>query len=65
MEGDLVLQKVTLATWILREEAFKANWEGLYRVVEAVKLGIYWLSHLDGKVISKPWNTYMLKKYYV
>ncbi|KAJ4710339.1 Rve domain-containing protein [Melia azedarach] len=65
MEGDLVLRKVTLATRIPEEGAFGSNWEGPYRVVEAVRPRTYRLSHIDGKLINKSWNTDMLKKYYV
>lgn len=64
MEGDLVLRKVTQATRIPGEGAFGTNWEGPYRVIEAVRPGTYRLSHLDGKTINKPWNADMLKKYY-
>ncbi|KAJ4702888.1 Rve domain-containing protein [Melia azedarach] len=64
MEGDLVLRMVTLATRKPGEGAFGPSWEGPYKVIEAVRPGTYRLRHLDGRMISKPWNADMLKKYH-
>jgi hypothetical protein len=62
--GDLVLRKVTLATKDSTERKLAPSWEGPYKVISCQRPGAYYLEDFAGKVLSRPWNTQHLKRYY-
>ena len=52
--GDLVLQKVTLATKDPAKGKLAPNWEGPYKVISCQRPGAYYLEDQDGKVLQRP-----------
>jgi hypothetical protein len=62
--GDLVLQKVTLATRDSVEGKIAPSWEGPYKVTSCQRPGAYYLEDSAGKVLPRPWNAEHLKKYF-
>ena len=47
-----------------REGKLVANWERPYRVHGATGTGSYYLEHLNGEPLPRPWNAMKLKQYY-
>ena len=62
--GDLVLNRVSLATRNLAHGKLGPNWEGPYRVINFKRQRSYYLEALDGRKLEHPWNVKHLKKYY-
>jgi hypothetical protein len=59
--GSLVLSRNQKDS---REGKLAANWEGPYRVRDKIDNGAYYLEHLDGEPLARPWNAEKLKQYY-
>ncbi|XP_073129348.1 uncharacterized protein [Henckelia pumila] len=59
--GDLVLRKSDILKSVGKLDP---KWEGLYKVIEIVKMGTYRLQHSDGRILPKPWNVANMKKFY-
>ena len=64
LSGDLVLRKVFLNTQEPGVGAFGPNWEGPFKVIRIVRLGVYDLKDLGAKPFGHPWNAEHLEKYY-
>ena len=64
LSGDLVLQKITLATKNPSEGKLGPNWERPYKVKEVRRPGTYHLEDMNGRRLSRPWNAEHLRKYY-
>ena len=47
-----------------REGKLATNWEGSDRVHRATDNGAYYLEHLSGEPLPRPWNATKLKQYY-
>jgi len=64
--GDLFLKENINKTKLNEESKgkFKPNWLGPYVVVDAIGLGAYKLSTLDGKEEPKTFNAIHLKHFY-
>ena len=62
--GDLVLKKVSLTTRNPAHRKLGPNWEGLYRVINCKRQGLYYLKALDKRKLENPWNVKHLKRYY-
>ncbi|XP_074380701.1 uncharacterized protein LOC141721586 [Apium graveolens] len=62
--GDLVLKKVIPNTKNPQHGVFGANWEGPYKIKAIIWKGTYHVEDLEGKLISRAWNTEHLRKYY-
>ena len=62
--GDLVLNKVYLATKNPAHGKLDPNWEGPYRVINFKRQGFYYLEALDGRKLEHPWNVEHLRRYY-
>ena len=62
--GDLVLRKVTMATYDPSQGKLGANWEKPYKLVNCHRKGTYYLETLDGQRLHHPWTTKHLRKYY-
>ncbi|RWW71541.1 hypothetical protein BHE74_00020710 [Ensete ventricosum] len=41
------------------------RWEGLYRIVRAIRDETYTLSTMDGKILPRTWHVSNLNKFYV
>ena len=54
--GDLVLEKVSLATKDPTYGNLGPNWEGPYRVINSKRRSSYYLEVLDGRKLEHPWN---------
>jgi len=52
--GDLVLRKVTIATRDPSQGKLGLNWEGLYKIANCHRKGIYYLETLNGKRLHHP-----------
>ena len=50
--GDLVLNRVSLATRNLAHGKLGPNWEGPYRVINCKRQGSYYLEALDGRKLE-------------
>ena len=59
--GSLVLRRNQKDS---HEGKLAANWEGPYRVRDKTDNGAYYLEHLDGVPLARPWNAEKLKQYY-
>ncbi|XP_072076738.1 uncharacterized protein [Arachis hypogaea] len=64
VKGDLVLRKTETAWKPPTHGKLAANWDGPYRVSEALGQGAYKLESLDGKLLPNTWNVSSLKKFY-
>ena len=62
--GDLVLRKVVGNTKNPAWGKLGPNWEGPYRVISVVGVGVYYLEDLDERAVLHPWNVNNLKRYY-
>ena len=62
--GDLVLRKVVGNTRDVNAGKLAPTWEGPYRVTAIASAGAYYLEDLDERLLSWPWNTHNLKKFY-
>ncbi|XP_074323463.1 uncharacterized protein LOC141660380 [Apium graveolens] len=62
--GNLVLRKVMSNTKNPKHGVFEANWEGPYKIEAILWKGTYHLEDLEGKLVSREWNTEHLRKYY-
>lgn len=56
--GDMVLKRN------FQKKKFEMNWEGLYKVKNIVRSGVYQLEDLNGRELKHPWNGENLRKYY-
>lgn len=63
-KGDLVLRKTSIGARDTERGKLAANWEGLYRVVEATGTGAYKLETLRGTKIPRTWNAANLARYF-
>jgi hypothetical protein len=61
MAGDLVLRKKTPRAG---DNKLSPNWEGPYRVNDALGNGAYHLEEIDGTRIPRSWNATHLRHYY-
>ncbi|XP_072084316.1 uncharacterized protein [Arachis hypogaea] len=64
VKGDLVLRKTETARKPPTHGKLAANWDGPYRVSEALGQGAYKLESLEGKLLPNTWNVSSLKKFY-
>ncbi|XP_072081062.1 uncharacterized protein [Arachis hypogaea] len=62
--GDLVLRKTETARKPPTHGKLAANWDGPYRVSQALGQGAYKLETLDGNFLPSTWNVSSLKKFY-
>ena len=62
--GDWVLSKVLPNIKNDVEGVFRSNWEGPYRVIEALGGGVYILKDQIGRILKHPWNAERLSKFY-
>ena len=62
--GDIVLEKVFLATKNPAHGKLGPNWEGPYRIINCKRQGSYYLEALDGRKLEHPWNVEHLRSYY-
>lgn len=60
--GDLVLRRVDALKNICK---LGTNWEGPYKVIQALKGGAYRLQDMEGKQIARPWNICNLMRFFV
>lgn len=51
--GDLILQKVSIATQVLRDKKLGPNWEGPYRITGIAKKDTYFLESMEGKPLPR------------
>ncbi|XP_072080898.1 uncharacterized protein [Arachis hypogaea] len=63
-ENDLVLRRNDVGLPTPGEGKLAANWEGPYKIKEVLGNGAYKLERLDGREVSRTWNTANLKKFY-
>lgn len=63
-EGDLVLRDAAASQSREGKGKLGANWEGPYKVIQAVGPATYRLSKMDGKELPRTWNIASLRKYY-
>ena len=61
--GDLVLRKAEVSK-PTEQGKLSPNWEGPYRVTEALRPGAYKLEYLEGTIVPRTWNADNLKMYY-
>jgi len=61
-QGDLVWRMASAAR--KHERKFSPNWEGPFRINEAVGNDAYRLEHLSGAPVPATWNASHLKFYY-
>ncbi|RWV78217.1 hypothetical protein GW17_00060845 [Ensete ventricosum] len=54
--GDLVLKKAEANDPIHSRRKLTPRWEGLYRVVRAIRDGTYTLAKMDGKILPRTWH---------
>lgn len=59
--GDLVLRKVFENTKEWKAGKLGANWEGLYKIVEVIKPGVYRLETSMGEAVPRAWNSKHLR----
>ncbi|XP_073017819.1 uncharacterized protein [Primulina eburnea] len=59
---DLVMKKVNPAGDVGKLEAW---WEGPYKITRRVSSGSFYLEDAQGHSLKRPWNVFILKKYYV
>ena len=64
-EGDLILRCANIGAPIPGHGKLAANWEGPYKIVEALGNGVYKLSTLSGSQVPRSWNSSNLSKFYV
>ena len=62
--GDLILERVSLATRNLAHGKLGPNWEGPYRVINCKRQGSHYLEALDKRKLEHPWNVEHLRRYY-
>ena len=62
--GDLILERVSLATRNLAHGKLGPNWEGPYRVTNCKRQGSNYLEALDKRKLEHPWNVEHLRRYY-
>ena len=62
--GDYVLRKMAAQGRGNEEGKLTPNWEGPYRVAEAVHDGTYRLETLNGEAVPRSWNMDNLRKFY-
>lgn len=63
--GDLVLRKMEAVGRAKELGKLTPNWEGPYRIIEVVQNDTFRLEGMDGRSISRTWNSDTLKKYFV
>ncbi|KAL0285701.1 UNVERIFIED_CONTAM: hypothetical protein Scaly_2811400 [Sesamum calycinum] len=59
--GDLVLRRAGALRPVGK---LAPNWEDPYKVSRISKFGAYELEDVDGRKLSRPWNTCNLRKFY-
>ncbi|KAL0444210.1 UNVERIFIED_CONTAM: hypothetical protein Slati_2143700 [Sesamum latifolium] len=59
--GDLVLRQADALGPVGK---LAPNWEGCYKITHIIKFGEYELEDIDGKKLSRPWNSCNLRKFY-
>ena len=62
--GDLVMRKVFENTKELNAGKLGARWEGPYKIVKVVKLGVYRLETSRGEEVPRAWNSMHLRRFY-
>ncbi|CAD5175909.1 unnamed protein product, partial [Musa acuminata subsp. malaccensis] len=62
--GDLVLRKAEVNDPGRARGKLSLNWEGPYRVVDVVRIGVYRLATLQGRPLPRTWNVHNLKKFF-
>ncbi|XP_072054424.1 uncharacterized protein [Arachis hypogaea] len=63
-QNDLVLRRNDVGLPTRGEGKLAANWEGPYKVKEAIGRGAYKLERLDGKEVPRTWNAGNLRRFY-
>nr|XP_025641265.1 uncharacterized protein LOC112736143 [Arachis hypogaea] len=63
--NDLVLRRNDIGLPTPGQGKLAANWEGPYRVKEAIGKGAYKLEKLDGKEVLRTWNASNLRRFFV
>ena len=62
--GDLILNKVSLATKDPSHGKLCPNWEGPYIIINCKRQGSYYFEALDERKLEHPWNVEYLRRYY-
>ena len=60
-----MLRKVFQNTAEPNVQKLGANWEGPYRILKVVRLGVYHLEKIDGVEVLRSWNAHHFQKYYL
>ncbi|RZS25357.1 hypothetical protein BHM03_00058543, partial [Ensete ventricosum] len=62
--GDLVLRKTEVSDPTQSHGKLAPNWEGPYRVIDAIRDGTYTLATMEGRVLPRTWHIINLRKFY-
>ncbi|KAI9126512.1 hypothetical protein K1719_002108 [Acacia pycnantha] len=63
--GDLVLRRADIRNKNAKDSKLATNWDGPYRIHEALEKGAYILETLDKSIIKRTWNADKLRAYYI